>query len=172
MDASLKKNLCEQVAKEWHSAYIYRALSSRMKDQAFDGFANWMNVQAQEEMAHARHMLEYLEDRSEQIDFSIISQPAVPEALSPLDAMRITLEHEIGISASINALMGEATRIDDFATTSFLLWYVNEQVEEETTAKNLLDKCTRAKDSDGAMMMLDNELSTRTFTDPFANTTA
>ena len=54
----------------------------------------------------------------------------------------------------------------DFATTTFLQWFITEQVEEEANASELVDRLTMAKDSPGALFMLDTELKARVFVAP------
>lgn len=169
MNKNLKTAIEDQVKKEFYSAYLYLALSSRMKDLSLDGFANWMRVQAQEEMAHATHLYDYLQDREEEIAFPAIESPALPLSVSALQAMEMTLSHEKFVTESINNLMALAVDDKDFASIAFLQWYVNEQVEEESTAKQILDKCKMVADSPSGLFMIDAELAARTFTDPFAN---
>ncbi len=162
----LKQTFEAQINREFYSAYLYLSLSTQLKDLGLDGFANWMRVQAQEEMAHATHMYEYAIDRWEGIRLPAI---AAPDKLcsTPLAVFEATLEHEQFVTANINALASVAMEESDHAAYSFLTWYTSEQVEEESNARKLIQQLTLIGDNASALLNLDKDLAARVFINPF-----
>lgn len=168
----IKKNVQDALEKqlnmEFHSAYLYLGLSTIYQDKALEGIANWMHVQAQEEMAHAMHIYDYLMDVGEGVKLRVISEIAV-NFDSVLDGFTLVLAHEQEVTASINNIVDLALQEKDFATNEFLNWYVREQVEEETTAKFYVDRLKLIGSDIPSLLQLDAELKTRVFVDPFSN---
>jgi ferritin len=155
----------KQIAKEMYSSNLYLAMSAYFKSINLNGFANWMRVQAQEENFHAMRFFDYLIDRGGNLIISQIDAPAM-KWNSTLEAFKAALAHERLISESINEIAETATKEKDFATMTFLQWFINEQVEEEATASEIVDRLKMAQDSAGALFMLDTELKARVFVTP------
>ncbi|MCL1802288.1 MAG: ferritin [Eubacteriaceae bacterium] len=166
LSGNLAKALSNQFNAEYYSAYLYLAMSSAADAMGLKGVANWLFVQAQEEMAHGTHIFEYILERGAAPDFNdIITPPAVFS-----DAGRIfemVLEHEQKVTASINNIATLAMQESDHACYQFMMWYVNEQVEEESNATEILNKLKLISGNNGLLMNLDAELSTRVFVNPF-----
>lgn len=161
----LNTNLCaelnKQINEEIFSAYLYLAMAAYFHAANFSGFAKWMEVQAMEELTHAKKIFDYLIDRGEKVTLEKIEKPA-SEWNSPLDAFEAAYDHEKRVTARIHHLMDIAIAEKDYATVAMLQWFVTEQVEEEATASSIVTKLKMASGTN-AIFFLDRELGTRTF---------
>jgi len=162
----LTKALSEQINAEYYAAYIYLAMSAWADSVSLKGCANWLFAQAQEEMAHGTNMYEYVLDRGAVPSFYPIQAP-VAEYTNITEVFKAVLSHEQKVTTSINEIATLAMKENDHACYQFIMWYVNEQVEEEASASEVLDKLEMIGESKAALLVLDNELATRVFVDPF-----
>jgi ferritin len=160
--------LNKQVNAELFSAYLYMAMSADFQAKNLAGFANWMRVQAQEEMTHAMKIYNYILDRGGRADLMPIDRPQA-EWKSPLNAFEEALGHEQEITAMINNLIELAKVEKDPATESMLRWFVDEQVEEEANADENVQKLKMIGDDTSATFILDQEMKQRTFVDETQN---
>ena len=165
MNEKLQNAFCVQINKELYSAYLYLAMQSYFKDMNLDGFANWMSVQVQEELAHAMGMYNYVFERGGKVELMSIEKPA-EDFSSPLDVFEKVLEHEKYVTSLINDLAETAEEVKDRAAISLLQWYIKEQVEEEANVSNVLGNLKLAQNDPRALLLLDRELATRTFVAP------
>ncbi|MBS3734734.1 MAG: ferritin [Phycisphaerae bacterium] len=150
----------EQINAETYSAYLYWSMAAYFESENLPGFARWMKVQAGEEMTHAGKFFDYVNERGGRVTLTAIEAP--PTAWdSPLAAFQAAYEHETKVTAMINDLVDLARSENDHATESFLTWYVDEQVEEESSADDIVQKLTRVQDAPGGLFMLDRELGAR-----------
>ncbi|MHB1459841.1 MAG: ferritin [Armatimonadota bacterium] len=157
--------LNEQVNKEFYSAYLYLAMSAWFHTKGLDGFSNWLRIQYQEEQAHALRFYDFLIDRDYEIELLAIEQPTnIWE--TPLDAFKAVLEHEQYITGRINTLSDIAIEQKDHATRSMLVWFVDEQVEEEKNANDIINQLKLIGDNGYGLLMLDKELAVRVFVAP------
>jgi len=152
--------LNEQVNKEFYSAYLYLAMSAYCNLIGLPGFSNWMRRQYEEENLHVTKMYDYILDQGGQIHLKQIDEPQ-KEFGSPIDLFTQTLEHEQFITGSINELMGLAVSEQDYATQTFLQWYVTEQVEEESNVNDILAPLRMVGEDKGGLMMIDQQLASR-----------
>jgi ferritin len=159
----VEKALNEQINKELFSAYLYQAMSAHASHIGLEGVANWMNVQAEEEVFHARKIYNYVLEQGGKVLLQAIAQPD-SEFKSAKDMFEKSLAHEQFVTKSINDLVALARAEQDYATEIFLSWYVTEQVEEEANVNGILDKLNLIGESGKGIYMLDKELSARTFT--------
>lgn len=159
------KVLTEQVNKELYSAYLYLSMSAYFSDLGLLGFANWMRIQAQEEQAHAMFIYDFLNDRGEKIVLTAIDAPPNTWA-NPLSVMEEVLAHEVYVTSLINNIVSVAEEVKDRATMSYMNWFVDEQVEEEANAKEIIDKLKLIGDDKSALYLLDKDLSARVFVQP------
>ena len=157
--------LNEQINAELCSAYLYLSMDAYFQSTNLVGFANWMRVQTQEEMAHATKMYDYVNERGGKVTLKQIAGPPT-EWESPLAIFEAVYEHEQKVTALINNLVDMAIAEKDHAANTFLQWFVSEQVEEESSADLMVQKLKLMKDAPGGLYMLDNELSQRVFTPP------
>lgn len=165
MDKKLEKAFNEQINAELYSEYLYMAMKTFFKKHNLQGFANWFDVQVQEEHAHALGMYEYVIERGGDVELLAIDKPVV-EGNTPLEVMEHVLRHEKYVTSRINCLLDVAEEEKDRAAISFLDWYVKEQVEEEGNATKLIATLKLIGDDKHALLMLDRELATRTFVQP------
>ncbi|MFW6132752.1 MAG: ferritin [Planctomycetota bacterium] len=149
-----------QINAELYSAYLYCAMAAYFQDQNLPGFAQWMKVQSSEEVTHADKFFDYLNERGGRVKLAAIDAPPA-EWDSPLAAFQAAYEHETKVTGMINAMMDVAVSESDHATASFLKWYVDEQVEEEASAEEVVQKLKRIQDAPGGLFMMDRELGAR-----------
>lgn len=155
----------EQINAELYSGYLYMSMAAYFEDLQLPGCAHWMTVQAQEEMTHALRLYKHLVDRGGRALMKPIDGPAT-EWDSPLACFQAVAEHEAKVTSLINGLMSLAREENDFASESFLHWFVNEQVEEEASAAEVVGKIKMVEQTQGGLYMLDAEMAARVFTMP------
>ena len=166
LNKKVEKALSDQVNAEYYSAYLYLAMAAAANGLGLKGTANWLFVQAQEEMAHGTHIYEYIIERSATVSFPAIGQP--PASFAGIkDIFDMVLSHEQKVTQSINSIATIAMQESDHACYQFMMWYVNEQVEEEANATEILDKLRLIGDNQGMLLTLDTELAARVFINPF-----
>lgn len=147
-----------QITKEIWSANLYLSMAFYFDKEGFNGFANWMKKQSQEEMDHAYTMANYIIKRGGTARVGQID--AVPESWnSPLEVFEKVYEHECTVSRSIDDLVDIASAERDKATQDFLWSFVREQVEEEATASGIVDRIRKMGDS--AIFNLDQQYGSR-----------
>ncbi len=154
-----------QINAELYSAYLYYAMQAYFEELNLKGFANWMKIQIQEELAHADKFTDFVNERGGRVVPKAIDCPPV-EWDSPLAAFEATYTHEQSVSASINNLVDIAIQENDHASKIFLDWFVTEQVEEEASVNDVVQKMKLMKDSPHGLFMIDRELAQRVFTPP------
>jgi ferritin len=159
------KALNEQVNAELFSAYLYLSMEAYYKSLNLNGFANWMRVQTQEEVMHAMKIYEFINERGGRIILKAIDGPDT-EWDSPLAVFEAVYKHEQKVTGLINNIVNLAIEEKDHATSTFLQWFVNEQVEEESSADQMVQQLKMMDNAPGGMFMLDRELGQRVFTPP------
>lgn len=168
LNEKMEKALGGQINAELYSSYLYLSMSAWFASCDLPGFANWMRVQAQEELFHASKFYDYVLSRQGRVILGAVDAP--PSAWeSPLDSFLATQAHEAKVTGLINNLADIAISEKDHATRVFLDWFVNEQVEEESNAATIAAQIKKAGDSPQALFMLDRELGLRVYTPPAAN---
>ena len=165
LNEKMEKEFNEQINKELFSAYLYLDMKSRFSEMNLQGFVNWMDVQVQEEKAHAMGMYDYVLERGGKVELLAIDKPEV-EGKTPLEIFEQVLKHEEFVTSRINALMDVADEVKDRAALSFLDWYLKEQVEEESSVGGVLATLKLIGDDKKALLMLDKDLATRVFNAP------
>ena len=156
-----------QVNAELYSAYLYLSMESYFKSLNLNGFANWMRVQTQEEVSHAMKIYDFINERGGRALLKGIEGPPT-KWKSPLAVFETAYAHEQKVTGLINDLVDLAIKEKDHATNSFLQWFVNEQVEEEASADEIVQQLKMMENAPGGMFMLDRELGQRIFTPPAA----
>ncbi|MFH1739327.1 MAG: ferritin [bacterium] len=167
IDKKMQNALNKQVNAELYSAYIYLSMSADFVSKNFLGFANWMRVQAQEELMHAMKIYDYVHERGGHVVLQAVEAPPT-EWPSLLAAFEAAYEHEQKVTGMINKLVDQAISLSDHATNIFLQWFVSEQVEEEASVSEAVEHLKLVGDARGGLFMLDRELGSRTFTAPAA----
>ena len=158
----IQEAINKQINAELWSAYLYLSMSMDAENKSLKGVANWFYVQWLEEQDHAHIFMNYLNDQNASVHLEPIS--AVPTGWkSVLDMFRDTLDHEQEVTALIHDLVLVAMDEHDFATISRLQWFVDEQVEEESSAQYIIDMIKRTNGDPLAIDKLDHELSHRAY---------
>lgn len=169
IDKKIESAINEQINAEFFSAFLYLSMSAYFAGQNLNGFANWMMVQYKEESAHAMKFINFLNERGGKVELKSIERPG-NEWNSPLHVFEETLKHEEIVTSLINNLVDLSIQQKDHATNNFLRWYVQEQVEEESNATNIIGKLKMIKDSMNGLYLIDQELGQRVFVDPLLAT--
>lgn len=167
LNKKMEQALNAQVNAEMYSAYLYLAMEGFFQSANLNGFAAWMRAQAQEEMFHAMKLYDYIFERGGTVTLTAIEGPQTSWD-SPLDVFKNVSAHEQKVTGLINDLMDLAIAEKDHAAQSFLNWFVDEQVEEESNADAIVQQLALTADAPGGMFMLDRELGQRVFTMPAA----
>jgi ferritin len=150
----------QQINAELHSAYIYLSMSAYFADKNLNGFANWMRVQAQEELVHAMKFYDFIIERRGRVLLEPVA--AVPtDWASPLVVFEGALAHEQKVTGMINDLVNLSIKEKDHAANSFLQWFVDEQVEEESSADTIVQQLKLIGDAGAVLFLLDREMAQR-----------
>jgi ferritin len=157
---AVQEAMNEQIKNELYSAYQYLAMAAYCESANLPGFAHWMRTQAREETEHAMKFYDFILDRSGRVVLQAIDQP-VADFSSPLEVFEQALEHEQKVTAMINDLYGLAVTENDYASQTFLQWFVTEQVEEEKNAGDVVETLNMVGDKSEALFLLDRELAGR-----------
>ena len=152
--------LNKQVNAEMYSSYLYLSMSTYFESENLPGFANWMTVQAQEELIHAMKIYTFINERGGRVELTEIEAPP-KEWKSLLDVFEQSYKHEQKVTGMINDLVNLAITEKDHATNNFLQWFVDEQVEEESSADEIVQKLKMTQDAPGGIYMIDKELGGR-----------
>lgn len=163
----MQDSINEQVKNELYSAYLYLSMSSWCQSADLPGFANWMRVQAQEELFHATKFFDYVISQDGRALLLAVDQPP-HDFEAPQKMFEEVLNHEKKVTGMIYKLVDQAIAEKDHATNTMLQWFVNEQVEEESNAKQVLQKIKRVGKDASALFMIDQELAARVYTPPAA----
>jgi len=157
----------KQIVAETYSAYLYWSMAAYFESVNLAGFGQWMKAQAQEELFHAAKFFNFVAERGGRVLLGAVDAPPT-EWDSPLAVFEHAYQHEQKVTGLINGLVDLAVEERDHATKSFLDWFVDEQVEEESSADGVVQKLKLMGDAPGGLFMLDRELGQRIFTMPTA----
>ncbi len=157
---SMQDAINEQIVREMYSSNLYLAMSAYFAKINLNGFANWMRIQAEEEMLHALKFFDYVIDRGGEVSIGQIASPK-HDWNSPVEAFEDALKHEQLVTEWINGLAELAMQEKDFASSSMLNWFIDEQVEEEATTGEIVDRLKLVGDSKSGLFMIDSELKQR-----------
>jgi len=167
LKGNLEELINDQMNFERYSGYVYLSMAAYADARGLSGIANWLKVQNEEELFHAAKMYNYLLQKGCRPLWNEMPKPP-QDWESFLAVFQDTLKHEQTVTERINTIVDTAIKENDHATRAFYDWFVNEQVEEEANAQELIDKFTLIKEDSQALLMIDKELATRTFTPPAA----
>lgn len=156
----VQNGINEQINRELYAAYLYLSMMNYFEGESLSGFAHWMRLQSQEEVSHAMKLVSFLHDRGNPVSLEAIDKPPASFE-SPLAVMRMALEHERDVTVSIEALYGLALAEQDYPAQVLLQWFVTEQVEEEKSASDIVDRMEIGGNSGGALLVTDERLGRR-----------
>jgi ferritin len=156
----MQEALNKHANAEFYSSYLYLSMSAYLQSLNLAGFAHWMRVQAQEELAHAMKFYDHVIERGGRVTLQAVEAPQ-HQWDSPLAAFEDAYRHEQKVTSLINQLVDEAVQTKDHATNGFLQWFVSEQVEEEASVDAIVQKLKLVGDSPGGLFMIDHRLGER-----------
>ena len=165
MDQKVYELLNEQINAELYSAYLYMSFTDYYEEEGLDGYANWYMIQAAEERDHALIFRNYLHENGQHVSLGAIAQPdkTFTSYLEPLEA---GLEHEKLVTSLINAIYAAADEVKDYRTMRFLDWFIEEQLEEEATADDMITKMKLFGGDARSLYELNQEYAGRTYSVP------
>lgn len=156
----LQNAINDQINAEFYSAYLYLSMSAYFESKDLPGFAHWMRIQYEEEIIHALKFFDFLNDRGARVVLNAIDSP--PSEFGEVeDVFANVLLHEQKVTSLIHNLYSLALDEGDYPTQSLLQWFIDEQVEEEKTASDVLAQIRMVKDYPPGILMLDRELGSR-----------
>ena len=165
LDPKMEKAINEQINAEHYSAFLYLAMSAQFADLGMPGGQSWMTTQYKEELVHAQVFFDYLIERGGRAKLEAIAKPAT-KWTSGTKMFEDAYAHEQKVTGLIHDLASLALELKDHATYQFLQWFIGEQVEEESTASDFLQKFKLAEKDAAGLYQLDKELGTRVFASP------
>jgi ferritin len=160
LSKKMADSLNVQINREMYSAYLYLGMASYASTIGLNGFANWFNIQVKEELTHAEKLYNYVIQQGSRVALDEIEKPP-QDFTSPRDLFNRTLEHEKKVTGMIDDLVTLADEKNDNKTKKFLRWFVDEQVEEEEHASEVLGKVESAGEDKDTLSKVDNELAKR-----------
>ncbi|KAB7728757.1 ferritin [Rudanella paleaurantiibacter] len=147
-----------QVKMEAEASHKYQAMASWLEQNGYEHSANYLYRQADEERAHSLKIFRYINE----MGGSAIT-PAVGEVTLDFTSFRsvfeAALQSEIAVTHAINRIVGKCRQVDDYATESFMMWFVNEQREEERNARRALELCDLIEETGTGKYTLDKEIA-------------
>jgi ferritin len=167
LSEKLLNELNKQIKYELESAHYYVAMEAYFDSNDLPGFANFFKVQAEEERFHAQKFYDFVYEMDADVEITPLELVG-KDFESHVDVFKKALDHEKFVTSRIYELMEIAEEEKEYATQSMLKWFIDEQVEEENSMKDMIIKLERVKDSGNGLYMLDKELAGRTFTAPAA----
>jgi len=163
MNTRVENALNDQVSKECSSSQFYLAMASWAENHGLNGTGQFLYRQSDEERFHMLKLIKFINERGGK---AII--PAVPEPPREFNGLEhvfeLLLQHEIGVTESINNVVDICLQEKDYSTHNFIQWYVSEQLEEEALARTILDKIKLIGGDKGGMYMFDRDLENSVFT--------
>lgn len=156
----LERVLNDQINLEFVSAYAYLGMAAYFDQTAFTGFGRWMQLQSNEELGHASRFFKYIVERGGKVTLEAIPKPKC-SFKSPLEAFQVSRGHEQKVSAAICAIYELASAEKDYATLSFLKWFLDEQVEEEKSVGEIIGKLELIGDNRNGLFHMDRQAGKR-----------
>jgi len=160
LSKKIENAINKQINAELWSAYLYLSMSAHFESINLGGFANWMRVQAQEELGHAMKFYHHVIDRRGRVTVAAIAAPSISWK-SPMNAFEDAFKHEQKVTGMINDLANMAAGEKDHATANMLQWFIDEQIEEELSTDAIVQKLKMIGTNTGVLYMLDRELAPR-----------
>ncbi|MCP4200036.1 MAG: ferritin [Proteobacteria bacterium] len=155
----------KQINAEIYSSSLYYSMAAYFETLSLKGFSHWLRVQALEELTHVQKFFSYVHERGGRIRMLPVDGPPT-NWKSPLAAFKLVYEHEVSVTGMINNIMDLSLKESDHATCNFLQWFIGEQVEEEASADEVVQKLKLVNKTEGGLFLLDQEMDKRTFVMP------
>ena len=152
--------LNDQLNFEFHSAYLYLGMAAYASSLGLNGFSGWFKTQSKEEVEHGMKFYGYIQEQGEEVILESVAAPLL-KVTSAAGLFEQALVHEKKLTQRISDLVAAAREENDYATESFLLWFLNEQVEEEAQLKEILQKLEIGGKTGNSLLILDGILGQR-----------
>lgn len=150
----------QQITLEFGASLVYRQLAIEMELQDLPGMAGWLRAQADEEIVHANKFIQHVSDRDNHPTIGALQAPQV-DVTTPLDVFKASLAHEQKVSESIRNLYRLADAEGDIDSRPLLNWFIEEQVEEEATVREIIGQIERIADDGAGLLRLDADMAAR-----------
>jgi ferritin len=153
----VEKAILNQIMVEEHSSRLYLAMASLCDANGYPGAAAFLYHHSDEERMHQTKLMKYLNGKGGNAELPALEKPRV--SFTTLRQMfEEILKHEGFVTKSINELYELALKEKDYATGQFLLWYIEEQAEEEGLFGGILDKFRLGGGEKGGLLLMDKML--------------
>ena len=158
MNADLLNGLNEHLKLEFRASHEYLAMSVWLAEHDLPGFAHWVRQQSSDELMHAQRIIDHLVERDQKVVLPAVAAP--PSGWKSAEEMcEHVLKNEREVTESINALYAKAEKTQDRPSMVMLQWFVNEQMEEEASARAVLGRIRLAGSTGVGLLMIDQELA-------------
>lgn len=161
MSDQLEQKFNDQITLEFEACMVYRQLAVEMDVRDLPGAGAWLRHQADEEIVHANKFIDHLIDRDNHPRIGTITAPDVAAVDSMQSAFEAALAHEEKVSASIRDLVRAADADGDLDSRPLLNWFLNEQIEEESTVGEIIGRIQLTGDDGPGLIRLDEDLAQR-----------
>jgi ferritin len=165
LNPKIEQAINDQINAEVYSAYLYYSMAAFFESLSLKGFSHWLRIQALEELTHVQKFVGYISDRGGRARMQTVEAPPV-EWSTPLEVFNQVYEHEVEVTQRVNTLLDLAIAESDHATANFLQWFVAEQVEEEASADDVVQRLKLVDKTEGGLFLLDQEMDKRSFVPP------
>jgi ferritin len=160
LSKKMQNAINKQIQLELSSAYVYLGMSAWCESAGWGGFGSWLQHQWEEEIEHAKRLINHMHDRGGDVVLQAIAKPPA-DYKSLLEVFKKALKHEQVVTKSIHSLYDAAQKEKDFATMTHLNWFITEQVEEEKTTGDIVDKLKIVGTNQAALLQLDDQMAAR-----------
>jgi len=159
LSKTIEEALNAQVKIEALSSHYYLAMASWAENHGYPGIANFMYLHSDEERLHMLKLVRYINERGGIAIVPSLDKPKV-DYNDITSLFQDLLDHEIGVTQSINDVVGACLQERDYSTHNFMQWYVAEQLEEEALAREIMDRLKLIGSDKGGMYLFDRDIST------------
>jgi ferritin len=160
LSKSLEDAFNAQITLEFQASLVYRQLAIELEIMDLPGMAAWLRHQADEEILHANKFIDHVADRDNHPRIGATAAPSTV-VTSVLDAFEAALVHEEKVSASVRDLYRLAESEGDLDSRPLLNWFLEEQIEEEATVKEIVGRIKMIDEDGPGLLRLDEELGAR-----------
>ena len=160
LSESIQQAINKQITYEFFASHAYMAMAAYFESLSLTGFAHWFRLQSEEERKHALRFFDYVNDRGGRVILGAIDEPQ-NEFASPLDVFEHALAHEQRVTAAIHAIYALAAQENDYPTLRMLQWFIDELVEEEKSAQEIIQHLKLIGNDGPGLLALDRRLAER-----------
>lgn len=157
MHTSIENLLNDQIKYEAMASMQYLAMASWADAEGYGGIANFFYTQSEEEREHMLKLVKFMNERGGKVNIPSLDEPK-HDFDSLLTLFKKFLSSEEFVTGKINSIIDECLKQKDYNTNNFMQWYVTEQLEEEATARTLLDKLNIIGDDKSGYYLFDRDI--------------